>query len=80
MIKLVSSANKTILLLLSVREGRLFMYRRKSKGPSIDPWGTPWVVLPHSEIEYEYLLFETTLWYLIFRKVFINLKNPPVTP
>jgi len=47
MIRLVSSANKTILLLLSVREGRSFMYKRKSKGPSIDPWGTPWVVLPH---------------------------------
>ena len=51
MIKLVSSANKIILLLLSVREGRSFMNRRKSKGPSIDPWGTPWVILPHSEEE-----------------------------
>jgi hypothetical protein len=37
MIKLVSSANKTILLLLLlVEEGKSFMYRRKSKGPSID--------------------------------------------
>jgi len=25
------------------------MYRRKSRGPSIDPWGTPWVILPQSE-------------------------------
>jgi len=53
MMKLVSSANKTILLLLSVWEGRSFMYRRKSKGPSIDPWGTPWVVLPHSETKFK---------------------------
>ena len=49
MIKLVSSANKTILSLLFVKEGKSFMYRRKSKGPSIDPWGTPWVTLPQSE-------------------------------
>jgi len=53
MIKLVPSANKTILLLLSMRKGRSFMYRKKSKGSSIDPWGTPWVVLPHSESEFE---------------------------
>jgi len=39
--------------LLSVREGRSFMYKRKSKGPSINPWGTPWVVLPHPETEFE---------------------------
>jgi hypothetical protein len=51
MIKLVSSANKTIFLLLFVKSGKSFMYRRKSKGPSTDPWGTPWVILPQTEIE-----------------------------
>jgi hypothetical protein len=61
MIKLVSSANKTILLLLFVKRGKSFMYRRKSKGPSTDPWGTPWVILPQPEIEAEQLLFNTTL-------------------
>jgi len=40
-IRLVSSANKTIFLLLFVKEGKSFMYRKKSRGPSIDPWGTP---------------------------------------
>jgi hypothetical protein len=49
MIKLVSSASRTILLLLFVKEGKLFMYRRKNKRPNMDPWGTPWVILPHSE-------------------------------
>jgi len=64
MVKLVSSANKTILLFLFVKEGKSFMYRRKSKGPSIDPWGTPWVILPQSEKELQQLLFKTALWYL----------------
>jgi hypothetical protein len=32
MIKLVSSANKTILLLLFVKEGKSFMYKRNSNG------------------------------------------------
>jgi hypothetical protein len=53
MIRLLSSANKTILLLLFVKEGKSFMYRRKSKGPSIDPWETPWVILPQSETKEE---------------------------
>jgi hypothetical protein len=48
--KLVSSANKTILLLLFVKRGKLFMYKRKSKGPSTDPWGTPWVSLAYLRI------------------------------
>jgi hypothetical protein len=51
MIRLVSSANKTILLLLFVKESKSFMYRRKSKGHSINRWGTPWVILPQSETE-----------------------------
>ena len=51
MIRLVSSANRIILLLLFVRKGRSFMYNRKSKGPSIDPRGTPWVISPQSETE-----------------------------
>jgi hypothetical protein len=53
MIRLVSSANRTILLFLFVKKGKSFIYRRKSEGPSIDPWGTPWVILPHSETETE---------------------------
>jgi hypothetical protein len=60
LIQLVSSANKTILLLLFVKEGKSFMYRRNSKGPSIDPWGTPWVTLPQPETEVQQLVFKTT--------------------
>ena len=69
MIKLVSSANKAILLFLFLffKEGKSFMYRRKSKGASIDPWGTPWVILPQSETELEQLSFKKTLWYLFSR-------------
>ena len=50
-IRLVSSANRTILLFLFIKCGKSNIYRRKSKGPSIDPWGTPWVILPQWEIE-----------------------------
>jgi hypothetical protein len=53
MIVLVSSAIKTILLLLFVKRGKSFMYRRKSKGPSTDTWGIPWVILPQPKIEAE---------------------------
>ena len=53
MIKLVSSADRTILLFLVVKEGRLFIYNKKSKGPNIDPWGTPWFISPQSETELE---------------------------
>jgi len=52
-IKLVSSATKTKLLLVFTREGRSFIYKRKSRGPSIDPWGTPCVILPQSETDLE---------------------------
>jgi hypothetical protein len=48
---LVSLANRTILLFLFIECGKSFIYRRKSKGPSIDPWGTRWVISPQSEIE-----------------------------
>ena len=49
-IRLVSSANKTILLFLFIECGKSFIYKRKSKGPSIEPWGTPWVPSPQSEM------------------------------
>jgi hypothetical protein len=29
--------------------GRLFMYIMKSKGPRIDPWGTPCLIVPQFE-------------------------------
>jgi hypothetical protein len=41
MIRLVSTAIRTILVSLFVKEGKSFMYRRKSKGHNIDSWGTP---------------------------------------
>jgi len=50
-IRLVSPASKTVLLFLFIECGKSFMYRRKSKGPSIDPWGKPWVTSPQSETE-----------------------------
>jgi len=50
-IRLVSSANRTVLLFLFIECGKSFVCRRKSKGPSIDPGGTPWVISPQSEIE-----------------------------
>ena len=50
-IKFVSSANKTVLLFSFIEYGKSFIYSRKSRGPSTNPWGTPWVILPQSEIE-----------------------------
>jgi hypothetical protein len=41
------------LLFLFVKEGKSFIYKRKSKGPSINPWGTRWVISPQSEAETE---------------------------
>ena len=38
---LVSSANSTTLFWLGITLGKSFMYNRKSRGPKIDPWGTP---------------------------------------
>jgi len=61
-VRLVSSANRTILLFLFIECGKSFIYRRKSKGPRIDPWGTPWVIWPQSDIEIKQLLFKITLW------------------
>jgi len=29
--------------------GESFIYIKKSKGPKIHPWGTPWFTIPHFE-------------------------------
>ena len=61
---LVSYANKTILELSFVICGKSLMQSRKGSGPSIDPWGTPYVISPQFEHKLEEWLFKTTLWYL----------------
>jgi len=39
--KLISSAYSTYLAFLAVTEGKSFTYNKKSKGPRIEPCGTP---------------------------------------
>jgi hypothetical protein len=46
---LVSSVKRTGLDLSLTKFGKSFIYRRKSKGPSMDPCGTPCLILPHFE-------------------------------
>ena len=47
---LVSSANK-IGRDLSVKNfGKSFMYKRKSRGPKTEPWGTPCSVLAQDDV------------------------------
>jgi hypothetical protein len=46
---LVSSANIMGCDKLFIVGGRSFMYIIKSKGPRIDPWGTPCFTVPQSE-------------------------------
>jgi hypothetical protein len=66
-IRLVSSAYKTGLETSDITLGISLMYKVKSKGPSMDPWGTPTVTGSHLE---QYL-FESeltnTLCYLSWR-------------
>jgi hypothetical protein len=46
---LVSSANIMGSDKLFIVGGRSFMYIMKSKGPRIDPWGTPCFIVPQFE-------------------------------
>ena len=45
--KMVSSANILICILVSVAKS--FVYTRKRSGPSIDPWGTPALIVIHED-------------------------------
>ena len=44
----VSSAN-CIMLEFDTQCGRSFVYKEKSRGPKIDPCGTPWSILDIEE-------------------------------
>jgi hypothetical protein len=44
---LVSSANKMSSDKVLIVRSRSFIYMMKSKGPKIDPWGTPCLTVPH---------------------------------
>jgi hypothetical protein len=46
---LVSSAYKMILALLVVMLGRSLIYNKKSNGPRIEPCGTLYLIISHSE-------------------------------
>jgi len=48
-IKLVSSAYRIGLDILDIIFGMSLIYKRKSRGQSNDPWGTPSVTDSHSE-------------------------------
>jgi hypothetical protein len=63
---LVSSANKVDLDMLFIMDGESLMYNRKNSGLSIEPNGTPCLILSQSELFFEYLFFNVTLWYLSF--------------
>jgi hypothetical protein len=49
---LVSSANKIGFAKKFILSGRSFIYIINSKGPRIDPWGTPCFNVPQSEKEF----------------------------
>jgi hypothetical protein len=59
-----------------------FIQRRKSKGPSMDPCGTPCLILPHSEAVWwpKVMLFISSLWYLSTSYDLIQLLVFPVIP
>jgi hypothetical protein len=48
--KMVSSAYNTNLVLLAFTKGKSFMYNRKSKGPRIEPCGTPYLTSSQCEL------------------------------
>ena len=41
-----------------------FFYKRKNRGPRMDPWGTPALISVHDE----YCPFKTTLCFLLIKK------------
>jgi hypothetical protein len=63
-IRLVLSANSTGLWLFPNILARSFIYKRKSSGPNMDPWGTPHLTFLHLEklLRQEFLLVIDTLW------------------
>jgi hypothetical protein len=48
-ITIVSSVNKMGSYKVFIVVGESFIYIKKSKGPKIHPWGTPWFTIPHFE-------------------------------
>ena len=69
---LVSSANKIGRALCLTVLGKSFMCNRKSRGPKIEPCGTPHFILVHFEIvSVKSELVMRTLWYLFWRVTLI---------
>jgi hypothetical protein len=66
---LVSSVNVVGSDQVLIVEGRSFMFIMKSKGPKIDPWGTPCVTVPHLEKTFGVALdgFISTFCFLFVR-------------
>jgi len=60
----VSSANKMDSDKVFIVGGRSFIYIMKSKGPKIDPWGTPCFTVPHFEEISQIILFQFFVFYL----------------
>jgi hypothetical protein len=61
-ITLVSSMNKMGSDKVVIVGCGSFTYIKKSKGPKIDPWGTPWFTIPHLKkisimILFQFLVF-----------------------
>ena len=55
---------------------RSFIYIKKRRCPKIEPWGTPAVTGSHVDD----WPFETTLWNLWLRKLWISSNGRPVAP
>ena len=51
--------------------GRSFMYIKNSKGPKIEPWGTPDLIGD----QLEDCPLSKTRWYLLFKKLSSNFSN-----
>ena len=56
--------------------GRLLIYIKDRRGPTIDPCGTPANMGNQSEV----WLLIVTLWYLLLKKLWRNLRILPVKP
>ena len=56
--------------------GRSFIYIKYSKGPKIDPYGTPVLIISPMGI----LAINKTLWYSLFRKLWISVSRLSETP
>jgi hypothetical protein len=63
---LVSSANKIGSAKEFILSGRSFIHIINSKGPRIDPWGTPFFSVPQLEKNFEFhevILFQPSVFY-----------------